>query len=77
MKARVLRAPTAVSSLRWTKEDRDRFTEHAAPEAISAALSEARIAQAKAAALIRWLETLLARRNQQICDGSWPRKSAE
>lgn len=52
--------------------DRDRFARHAAPEAIVAHLERARAARSAAENEVDWLETLLARRQQQVREGTWP-----
>ena len=52
--------------------DRARFEEHAAPEAIRAALDQAYAAQQAAARNIKWLTELLLVRSAQVRDGQWP-----
>jgi adenylate kinase len=68
----VLTAPQ--SRLSDRREDRERFAEHAAPEAIREHLKDARAAASKAANTVSWLEVLLARRCQQVMNGEWPPK---
>lgn len=55
-----------------TAEDWDRFSRHAAPEAIAAVLCAERGRLARTADLVSKLEVLLARRNRQVADGEWP-----
>lgn len=51
---------------------RDLFAKSAAPEAIEAYLKKARRIAATAEREVVWLTELLATRNEQINDGTWP-----
>lgn len=54
------------------RANRDQFAASAAPEAIGAHLATARRKAAALAEEIDWLATLLARRQRQVADGTWP-----
>lgn len=60
-----------------TGYDKERFAEHAAPEAIERAVLTARAERCKIQAHIDWLELLLARRVTQVARGTWPPPGSE
>lgn len=57
---------------RLTAEDKERYATHAAPEAIAAELASIRAEKVQVDNRISWLETLHARRCQQVANGTWP-----
>jgi hypothetical protein len=68
--ARSLRAPTA--SRRLNDRHRDTFAAHAHPTAIELALRAEKAERRRVDSRIAWLEDLLARRNREIAEGTWP-----
>lgn len=55
-----------------SKQDRDGYRRHAAPESIQANLAIARRRLAEAAEEVDWLTVLLARRTAEVANGEWP-----